>query len=80
VYLIVSIPDETPVTTPEEAIVDIAGNTLLHVPAAPPLRESVMVLPTITVDGPVILVAVGIDVLTEIVRDVPIVPHALVTE
>ena len=57
IYLIVSIPGDTPVTTPPTPIVALLIATLLHVP--PPELVKVIIVPTHTDDKPDMIPATG---------------------
>ena len=79
VYLIVSAPAETPVTTPEALTVATAGVTLLQVPpVVPEALARAIVAEGQTTARPVMVPATG-NGLTVIIADATAVPQLLVT-
>ena len=75
-YVIVSVPGVTPVTTPPETVAE----ALLRFHTPPGVASvNVIVEPVQTADGPVIVPAVGIPVLTAITAVAAVDPQELVT-
>jgi hypothetical protein len=78
VYVILTVPDRTPVTTPDTPPT-VATSVLLLVNVPPPVPINVVVNPVHTVDAPIVAPGVGLTVIAVVVKQPVGITYEIVT-